>query len=96
MAIQTTSINDLMQLINAMSAGSRQKTIEQNNLIKDFSFGIEGIFDDKKLADKNKNWKKRVQKIQRWKQKLKKMWKNPQVSVKDEKRLKKCTDKSKN
>ena len=54
MAIQTTSINDLMQLINAMSAGSRQKTIEQNNLIKDFSFGIEGIFDDKKLADKKK------------------------------------------
>ena len=56
MAIQTTSINDLMQLINAMSAVSRQKTIEQNNLIKDFSFGIEGIFDDKKLADKKKDF----------------------------------------
>jgi len=54
MAIQKTSITDILQLINAMSAGNRQQIAEQNNLAKQFDFGIESTFDNQILLNNKK------------------------------------------
>ena len=44
MAVQTTSINDLMQMINAMSAGNREKDAKMENLmLQEFSSGADSM-----------------------------------------------------